>query len=121
MADMIFEMGSRPTNQCHASTIVETTSGLAAAWIGGEYVGCQNAGIWLSQNNGKTWSLPVEVADGLRLSSEPYPCWNPVLFKLKNNILMLFFKVGPSPRKWWGMLMTSSDDGKTWDTRLNSS
>ena len=28
--------------------------------------------------------------------------------------LMLFYKVGPSPETWWGMLMTSADGGKTW-------
>jgi predicted neuraminidase len=27
---------------------------------------------------------------------------------------MLFYKVGPGPRQWWGMLMTSSDHGRTW-------
>jgi len=27
---------------------------------------------------------------------------------------MLFYKVGPSPSKWWGMVMTSGDDGRTW-------
>ena len=27
---------------------------------------------------------------------------------------MLFYKVGPGPVQWWGMLMTSDDDGKTW-------
>src|SRR5215218_8433251 len=27
---------------------------------------------------------------------------------------MLFYKVGPSPSKWWGMLMTSTDNGATW-------
>ena len=33
---------------------------------------------------------------------------------------MLFYKVGPSPSKWWGMLKTSEDCGKTWSdaTRL---
>jgi predicted neuraminidase len=29
---------------------------------------------------------------------------------------MLFYKVGPSPSKWWGMLMTSGDDGRTWSS-----
>src|SRR6185295_371976 len=28
--------------------------------------------------------------------------------------LMLFYKVGPNPREWWGMLMMSKDGGKTW-------
>lgn len=27
---------------------------------------------------------------------------------------MLFYKVGPSPSEWWGMLKTSKDCGKTW-------
>src|SRR5690606_12894508 len=27
---------------------------------------------------------------------------------------MLFYKVGPSPQKWWGMVMTSKDNGITW-------
>ena len=27
---------------------------------------------------------------------------------------MLFYKVGPSPKKWWGMLMTSIDGGRSW-------
>jgi len=27
---------------------------------------------------------------------------------------MLFYKVGPSPREWWGMVMTSADHGRTW-------
>jgi predicted neuraminidase len=47
--------------------------------------------------------------DGSRL-----PTWNPVLFQPKNGPLMLFYKVGPSPKDWWGMVMTSDDDGKTW-------
>ena len=31
--------------------------------------------------------------------------------------LMLFYKVGPSPSRWWGMLLTSKDGGKTWGNR----
>ena len=27
---------------------------------------------------------------------------------------MLFYKVGPSPSAWWGMMMTSADGGKSW-------
>jgi len=26
----------------------------------------------------------------------------------------LFYKVGPSPQDWWGMLITSTDGGRTW-------
>jgi predicted neuraminidase len=37
-----------------------------------------------------------------------------VLFQPKEGPLMLFYKVGPSPSRWWGMLITSDDAGKTW-------
>ncbi len=43
-----------------------------------------------------------------------YPCWNPVLFQPKDGPLLLFYKVGPNPRDWWGMLTQSHDGGKTW-------
>jgi predicted neuraminidase len=28
--------------------------------------------------------------------------------------MMLFYKIGPDPKSWWGMLMTSSDSGNNW-------
>jgi predicted neuraminidase len=37
-----------------------------------------------------------------------------VLFQPKGKELMLFYKVGPSPQTWWGMLITSKDNGITW-------
>lgn len=112
--EMIFELTNQPTPQCHASTIAETSSGLVAAWFGGEHEGSRDVGIWMSRYDGKAWSPPVEVSNGTQSSTERYPCWNPVLFKLKSGPLLLFYKVGPNPREWWGMLMTSSDDGATW-------
>src|SRR4030095_1415675 len=41
-------------------------------------------------------------------------CWNPVLYQPRGGPLVLFYKVGPSPREWWGMTKTSSDGGRTW-------
>ena len=43
-----------------------------------------------------------------------FPCWNPVLFQAEEGPLLLFSKVGPSPKAWWGVLTTSSDGGRTW-------
>jgi predicted neuraminidase len=42
------------------------------------------------------------------------------LFAAPDGKLLLFFKVGPSPSTWWGMLTTSDDGGRTFGeaTRL---
>jgi predicted neuraminidase len=37
-----------------------------------------------------------------------------VLFQMPDASLALFYKVGPSPQTWWGMMRTSRDDGHTW-------
>ena len=71
-----------------------------------------------AQENGK-WTAPVEVANGIQYvkadgTQHRHPCWNPSLYQPKDGPCLLFYKVGPSPRTWWGMLMTSSDGGKTW-------
>ena len=116
-AEFIYEKAPFP--QCHASTIVESGGGLVAAWFGGTAEGRPDVGIWLSRHEGRSWSAPVEVAVGgaslPRESPEKrFPCWNPVLFQPKSGPLFLFYKVGPSPRTWWGLLMASEDGGKTW-------
>ncbi len=112
-----------PTPQCHASTIVETPSGLVAAWFGGEYERHPEVRIWTSRRVAGAWTTPVAVADGIQADGKRHPTWNPVLFKPRGGAvgnLMLFYKVGASPSTWWGMVMTSQDDGRTWSspTRL---
>jgi predicted neuraminidase len=99
----------------HASTIVETKSGLMAAWFGGSQERAPDVGIWLSRYEGVRWSAPAEIANGIQQNEDRrYPCWNPVLFQPKNGPLLFFHKVGPSPDAWWGMLSTSWDNGRTW-------
>ncbi len=110
-----------PVKSCHASTIVETRDGLLAAWFGGTDEGALDVGIWISRHDGQSWSEPVEVANGMNEAERiRYPCWNPVLFQPRLGPLMLFYKVGPSPDSWWGMLKTSDNNGRTWSkaTRL---
>jgi predicted neuraminidase len=111
-AEFIYEKAPFP--QCHASTIVETKSGLVAAWFGGTREKNADVGIWVSRQDGENWSAPVEVADGKQTDGKQHPCWNPVLFRPKDGPLMLFYKVGPNPSEWWGLVRTSTDDGKTW-------
>ncbi len=113
---LIFTLDQRPTLQCHASTIVETPSGLVAAWFGGTHEKNPDVGIWSSHLINGQWSAPVEVANGIQNDSLRYPCWNPVLFRPGEGPLMLFYKVGPDPRQWWGEMITSGDEGRTWST-----
>jgi predicted neuraminidase len=110
--EFIFEKA--PFAQCHASTIVEAGGTLVAAWFGGTREGDPGVGIWISRHDGVTWSAPVQAANGSQADGSRYPCWNPVLFQPRQGALLLFYKVGPSPDRWWGMLTTSGDGGRTW-------
>jgi predicted neuraminidase len=106
---------SAPFPKCHASTIADVNGRLVASWFGGTDEGNSDVAIWVAghDDDGKAWTKPVEVANGID-GDKRYPCWNPVLFQPKTGPLLLFYKVGPSPSKWWGMVMASEDAGKTW-------
>jgi predicted neuraminidase len=54
------------------------------------------------------------VANGIQNDKLRYPCWNPILFAMPSGEVLLFYKVGPSPSEWWGELIVSKDNGKTW-------
>lgn len=125
LSEFVFE--SAPFPSCHASTIAESKGVLVAAWFGGKREKSKDVGIWLARKVGGKWTAPVEVANGVQftgLSDAPHrhPCWNPVLFQPRPTQiggpeapLLLFYKCGPDPRRWWGMLMRSTDGGVTWD------
>jgi predicted neuraminidase len=111
---LIYELDNKPTPQCHASTIVETPSGMIAAFFAGTHEKNPDVGIRITRLQDGKWTTPEEVANGVESKTVRYPTWNPVLFQPANGPLMLFYKVGPTPIDWWGMLITSDDDGKTW-------
>ena len=111
-----FIFTAAPFPSAHASTIVETPSGLVAAWFGGTREKHPDVGIWLSRHDGRRWSAPREIVNGLQADGRRYPCWNPVLFRASTGVLWLFYKVGPSPSAWWGLVVRSDDDGLTWST-----
>ena len=104
-----------PFKECHASSIVEVSENkFLIAAFGGSREGKDDVSIWLSHSNGNQWEPPKLIDTGLASDQELYPCWNPVLFQSQSGILSLFYKVGPSPREWWGMVKTSDDQGKIW-------
>jgi len=107
----------RKSFDCHSSSLVETTPNhLCAVWKGGPGEGKsnidlkENVGIWISHFNGNSWSEPQEI-----VSQEHSVCWNPVLCKLSENKLLLFYRVGPDPRRTVSFLKRSFDGGQTWN------
>ena len=98
-SEFIFEKAPFPS--AHASTIVETRSGLVAAWFGGSDEGFPDVGIWMSRDDGKGWTPPVEVArwneGGKRL-----PCWNPVLFQPEGRTALALLQGRANPRELVG-------------------
>ncbi len=115
-SEFIFENAS--FRSCHASTVIETDEGILSAWFGGTDEGNPDVCIYTSANKDGKWSIPQLVADGIINDTLRYPCWNPVLFRRDNGDIILFYKVGPSPREWWGLYKISKDDGKSWSEKV---
>src|SRR5262249_12674137 len=63
-SEFIFRKAPFPS--CHAATIVETKTGLLAAWFGGTRERAPDVGIWVSRYDGSKWSDLVEVANGIQ-------------------------------------------------------
>ncbi len=101
---------------CHSSDLIETASGsFCVVWKGGPGGGKsnidikENVGIWLSLDSGQGWSAPKEIVKAARSV-----CWNPVLCKLSQHELLLFFRMGKDPRNAVSFLKRSFDGGINW-------
>ncbi len=115
--DFVFTKASFP--ECHASSICETSRGIVVTWFGGTEEKNKDVGIWVSYHDGAGWSSPKEWANGIQYEGLRHPCWNPVLYQPPGDApTLLFFKVGPSPDRWWGELMFSYDRGRTFRDRV---
>ncbi|KQS32250.1 exo-alpha-sialidase [Pedobacter sp. Leaf194] len=109
----VFE--NAPFAAYHASTLISLNNQkVICAWFGGKFEGSKDVSIWSSTKNDGKWSEPVEIANGVQNDTVRYACWNPVLFKARNGLLYLHYKVGLNPRAWWAEYKTSKDDGRTW-------
>ncbi len=92
----------------HATTLVESEDSLLCAFFGGPRRGEDGQGIWLSRRGPRGW----EPARPVIVGGEP--CWNPVLVRVAESGLVLFFKQGPDCSAWHGRLVRSRDGGSTW-------
>jgi len=102
-----------PFPSCHSATIAETPAGLVAAYFGGTKERNPDVEIYISRMVDGKWLAPVSVANGI-LADKRLPTWNPVLYQVPGGALILFYKIGPKPSEWWGLMRTSTDNGITW-------
>ena len=104
-----------PFPSCHASTLAQSADGtVVAAWFGGRNEGAADVAIWTARLRDGKWSDPQRVTGATDAAGHAVPTWNPVLFQRPAGDLLLFYKAGPSPAKWWGMMTSSKDGGSTW-------
>jgi predicted neuraminidase len=103
-----------PFPSCHSATIAETPTGLVASFFGGTKERNPDVEIYISRQIDGAWLAPVSVANGIQADGTRLPTWNPVLYQVPGGELLLFYKIGPKPSAWWGMLKRSADGGKSW-------
>jgi predicted neuraminidase len=112
--EFLYDKASFPS--CHSATLVETPTGLVAAYFGGTRERDPDVEIYISRMVNGKWLAPVSAADGVQKDGTRLPTWNPVLYQIPKGDLLLFYKIGPKPSEWWGMMKTSKDGGKTWSS-----
>ena len=110
-----FIMEKPPVPAAHASSMTELPNGqLLASWFGGSRESAKDVCIYTATCTAGKWSAPIVVADGVVNDTTRFAAWNPVLYTNKKGEVLLFYKVGPNPREWWGLMKRSRDNGQTW-------
>ena len=97
-----------PTDMCHASTLLKIgPDRFLAAWFGGTKEGYGDVAIWFTRGNEEHFEEPIILAQ----SEEAH--WNPVLFRVDEKKIIIFYKVGNEISKWRTMYRVSEDNGET--------
>lgn len=107
----------------HAASLAQLQDGtLLAAWFAGTREGADDVAIYLSRQDGESWSTPVPISTRSETAEELHrhvrKLGNPVLYVDHKNHLHLFF-VSVSLGGWAGSATNhkvSTDGGLTWST-----
>ena len=111
-AEFVFE--TAPFASAHASTIVETATGWSRPGLAERVKarptsasGCRDTSRARGRRRSRSRPASSRTAGGT-------PAGIRCCSTCRDKALMLFYKVGPSPQTWWGMVRTSRDSGRTW-------
>ncbi len=113
LRETIFSLEERPTKSCHASTLLSVKDGILATWFGGTAESHDDVGILCARRIHGGWTKPIMLP---RMHNEPH--WNPVLFRMPNGEICLFYKVGKPISEWRTYYRVSSDEGVTFGEEL---
>ncbi|MBQ8300510.1 MAG: exo-alpha-sialidase [Clostridia bacterium] len=97
----------------HAPTVLEADNGdIITAWFGGRFEKDPDTAIWTAKKVNGVWQKPIKTVDVRNIAA-----WNPVLFKLNDGTVVLYFKIGETINTWHTEYVISVDNGETWGER----
>lgn len=96
----------------HAPTVLPLKNDdVVAAWFGGRFEKDPDTAIWTAKRINGVWQKPKKTVDVMNIAA-----WNPVLFRLNDGRIVLYFKIGAEIQKWHTEFVCSVDEGDTWSS-----
>lgn len=96
----------------HAPTVLPLKNDdVIAAWFGGRFEKDPDTAIWTAKRINGVWQKPKKTVDVMNIAA-----WNPVLFRLNDGKIVLYFKIGAEIQKWHTEFVCSVDEGDTWSS-----
>ena len=112
-SELVFQPRSQSFRTAYSPSIIELEKGeVLVAFMGGFSDGKADTACYTARFNpdDQEWEPPkVAVA-----ATYGVPCWNPVLLKLPEGEVIMFYKRGPSREAWSGYIRRSADAGESW-------